>query len=402
MLGRPLAFASHHFDTQLPSYCDPAIDKTGRFYLPNIALFKLAYILGDIMDDAVSVRPVPYENVLANDRALTQWMENLPEELDLDEYRTARNLASQNFNLRRLGVQSIIIRTSYYHIRFTLHRPFASSLPNGLKGRTVDPHNCAQSLEIAVSAADKLINLIGQAHPDFLSNTSVAIPGHMNWGPFHCFSAAMFFSFQLISNPDQPGAGLFRRYIQKAISILQQSKGSVVADKGYNILIELAPLYSVDFRQTPLDQREKERARILRVVRKLAFPYHDSYEPRRFNGDSPYSSGSPGQSTSLSPPNHNYPYDSQLPPALDSHGAIPSSVPSAVLPSVSSVIPNGLNGTSSYSSQEAFMPQNPYDQRFQPGVHITDASMWGAAVGFEHSEWTQFLEGLRPMGPPLT
>ena len=40
MFGRPLAIASHHFDTELPSYCDPAIDGTGRLYVANIALFK--------------------------------------------------------------------------------------------------------------------------------------------------------------------------------------------------------------------------------------------------------------------------------------------------------------------------------------------------------------------------
>src|SRR6188768_608635 len=105
MFGRPISIASHHFDTQLPSYCDPSLDKSGRLYLPNIALFRLAFILGDIMDDAVSIRPVPYENVQANDRALTQWMDNLPHELDLDEYRVARSLASSNIATRRLGVQ---------------------------------------------------------------------------------------------------------------------------------------------------------------------------------------------------------------------------------------------------------------------------------------------------------
>ncbi|KAJ3485607.1 hypothetical protein NLJ89_g11886 [Agrocybe chaxingu] len=177
MFGRPISIASHHFDTQLPSYCDPSLDKTGRLYLPNIALFRLAFILGDIMDDAVSVRPVPYENVQANDRALTQWMDNLPEELDLDEYRVARSLASTNVAVRRLGVQSVIIRTSYYHIRFTLHRPYASastSSPASSKSPATDSAKSAQSLEIAVGAADKLITMVGQSRPDFLANSSLA------------------------------------------------------------------------------------------------------------------------------------------------------------------------------------------------------------------------------------
>ncbi len=72
MFGRPLAIASHHFDTQLPSYCDPAVDETGCLYLPSIAPFRLAYILGDVMDDVVSGRPVAYDSVMANNRVLVQ------------------------------------------------------------------------------------------------------------------------------------------------------------------------------------------------------------------------------------------------------------------------------------------------------------------------------------------
>ncbi|KAJ3822421.1 fungal-specific transcription factor domain-containing protein [Lentinula raphanica] len=315
MFGRPLAIASHHFDTSLPSYCDPAVDKSGRLYLPNIALFRLAFILGDIIDDAVSVRPVPYESVQANDRALRQWIDNLPLELNLDEYKVARNLASPNANLRRLGVQSVIIRSSYYHIRFTLHRPYASASINPtpsssapLKNPSDNKHS--QSLEIAVGAASELITMVGQSRPDFLANSSLAVPGHMHWGPFHVFSAAMFFSFQLIANPDQPGASLFRASIKKAMHTLETCRGISVADKAYDILFALAPLYSVNFHLQNKEQREKERARILSVVRNLAFPYHDSHDPRRFVDSSPASNGSgqhmvngsPIGSSSVSPP----------------------------------------------------------------------------------------------------
>ena len=61
LFGRPLSIASHHFDTRMPSYVDPKVDSTGRMFLPNLHLFQLAYILGGIVDDAVSIRPVPYE-----------------------------------------------------------------------------------------------------------------------------------------------------------------------------------------------------------------------------------------------------------------------------------------------------------------------------------------------------
>ncbi|TFK43308.1 fungal-specific transcription factor domain-containing protein [Crucibulum laeve] len=418
MFGRPLAFASHHFDTQLPSYCDPALDKTGRLYLPNIALFKLAFILGDIMDDAVSVRPVPYENVQANDRALTQWMDNLPVEMDLDEYRVARSLASSNIATRRLGVQSVIIRTSYYHIRFTLHRPHVSvPSPQSGKAQTADASKMAQSLEIAVSAADKLITMVGQSRPDFLANSSLAVPGHMNWGPFHCFSAAMFFSFQLIANPDQPGAGLFRDSIRKAMSTLEQSRGNAVADKGFDILQSLTPLYSANFPTESSEAREKQRAQILGTVRKLAFPYHDSNDPRRYS-DSPSGRGavgSPANSNSVSPPMPMvstlppHPYDAQNissirtptsmypPQSIQSMSQSPQQPPQMIQ---SPMHPPQMNGSAqAYPPQAYPMSQvqvYPDGSRYQYVHPVDDASMWGAAVGFGQGEWTQFLDGLRP------
>ncbi|KAJ7067942.1 fungal-specific transcription factor domain-containing protein [Mycena amicta] len=423
MFGRPISIASHHFDTQLPSYCDPAIDKTGRLYLPNIALFRLAFILGDIMDDAVSVRPVPYDSVLANDRALTQWMDNLPPELDLDEYRLARNLASSNPATRRLGVQSVVVRTSYYHIRFTLHRPYASTGPTSSKANA-EHSKSAQSLEIAVNAADRLITMTAQSRPDFLTNSSYAVPGHMNWGPFHCFSAAMFFSFQLITNPDQPGASLFRGSIRKATMTLEQNRGMAVADKGYDILQSLAPLYSADFPALPPEAREKEKAKILGIVRKLAFPYHDSHDLRRL-GESPSAranTNSPSNSNSVSPPtilSNPLPpqYDHSLsalrtvpPPPLytqtthspDGHIRSPQQMSPTVLAHPPSVPLSGA-ATSGPYQQSFHMP--PPQQGYAPGdatryghypQGADDEAVWGAAIGFGHGEWTQFLDVLRP------
>ncbi|THU83923.1 hypothetical protein K435DRAFT_688579 [Dendrothele bispora CBS 962.96] len=431
MFGRPLFIASHHFDTQLPSYCDPAIDKTGRLYLPNIALFRLAFILGDVMDDAVSVRPVPYESVQANDRALTHWMDNLPVELDLDEYRVARNLASTNANQRRLGVQSVIIRTSYLHIRFTLHRPYASLAhqnpsPKGSSGSS-DPSKYAESLEIAVNAADKLITMVGQARPDFQANSALSVPGHMNWAPWHCFSAAMFFSFQLVAHPEQPGAGLFRASIARAMSTLEQCRGAAVADKAYDILQALSPLCSPDFPQQTAEIRDKERARVLSVVRKLAFPYHDSHDPRRFV-DSPSGralGSSPANSSSVSPPlpvatslPH---YDSLQTHAMSSmrtsspsryqgpenshngHVPAPSQSPQAqmsptAMPHSQSM---GMPSPTSYHQTQQFVSQPthmyPENMRYATQYHAVDeATMWGAAVGFAHGEWSQFVDGLRP------
>lgn len=201
-----------------------------------------------------------------------KWFDELPIELDLDDYRLARSLASPITSVRRLGVQSVIIRTAYHHIRFTLHRPYAT---------------VPASLGVAVSAAGQLITLVGQTRPDFLSNTALAVPGHMNWGPFHVFSAAMFFSFQLITHPDQPAATLFRENINKAIACLDQSRWMPVADKALTILQALAPLYSDDFANELPQERKRKKAQVLKLVKTLAFPYQDSPPGR---GDSSASS----------------------------------------------------------------------------------------------------------------
>ncbi|KAI4521084.1 hypothetical protein K525DRAFT_256953 [Schizophyllum commune Loenen D] len=445
LLGRPLSIASHHFDTQLPSYCDPAIDKTGRLYLPNLALFRLAFILGDIMDDAVSVRPVPYSSVLANDRALTQWLDALPAELDLDDFRLARNLASTDPALRRLGVQSVIIRASYYHIRFTLHRPYAAiasalaSMKQAADKDTKDEVNgvsreeaekMAPSLEIAVASADKLIALVAQSSPDFLAHETLAVPGHMNWGPFHCFSAAMFFSFQLIANPDQPGASLFRGSVRKALATLEAAQGhdsTGLAAKALDILETLAPLYGPEFLRATPEGREKQRAQVFARVRRLAFPYYDRGDPRHAaaSAESPrgglaYSTSgsvptdSPGGLVSASPP---VPvvadslvsavrYDA--PPQQAYHSMAPPPPPPPQQqqqqgpgPGQDHGMPTG-HAPQGWQGGRAWVPsQGPTGmERYQQFAQqpVDDPTMWGAAVGIAQGEWTQLL---RPYHPPM-
>lgn len=406
MFGRPINIASHHYDTQLPSYCDPAIDKSGRLYLPNVALLRLADILGNIMDDAVSVRPVPYENVQANDRALTQWLENLPPELDLDDFRVARSLASPNLNMQRLGVQSVIIRTSYLHIRFTLHRPYASiaanpNPPPTSKNSPVDISKYAQSLEIAVSAAEKLIAMVGHIRPDHLAKTSLAVPAHMNWAPFHAFSAAMFFSFQLIANPDQPGASLFRDSIRKAILTLENYRGSAVADKAFAILQVLAPLYSSEFSHETKEERAKLRAQVLGTVRKLAFPYHDSHDrsadspSRSVNSPASGAMSSPANSALVSLPVGYDGLNMQTANMYPQVGSVLQS-PQSQNQMPPAVVPHPQSLTSLYSQPYTVSPQQSvYTDASRYHYGVDDTAMWGAAVGFNQGEWSQFLDGLR-------
>jgi hypothetical protein len=254
-----------------------------------------------------------------------------------------------------------------------------------------------------------------------LANSALAVPGHMNWGPFHCFSAAMFFSFQLISNPEQPGAGLFRQSIGKAITTIESSRGTPLSDKAFNILSALTPLYSPEFSQTTPEERDKLRAQKLGVVKKLAFPYHDSHDPRRY-GESPSTrgtAGSPANSSSLSPPAQMISTLPQQYESIPSHAMSsmrtvtniypPQQTVQAHLSSVSEspqphpqmvTHPQSLAGVStSYSNPNpSYMSQGQvYDAQRYMYVHpVDEATMWGAAVGFGQSEWTQFLDGFKP------
>jgi len=257
---------------------------------------------------------------------------------------------------------------------------------------------------------------VGQSRPDFLANSSLAVPGHMNWAPFHCFSAAMFFSFQLIANPDQPGAGLFRDSIRKAITTLEQARGIVVADKALDILQALAPLYSPQFPLESAESRDKKRAHVLGTVRKLAFPYHDSHDPRRF-GDSLSARGnmsSPANSNSVSPPmatvqtlpqydsipptiRANTMYSPQQQPSLSQHAQnihSPPNQPQLVGSSHGQNLPPAQSyqgySLAPHTTHHIYPDTNRYSY-----VQPLDDSMWGAAVGFGQTEWSQFLDSTR-------
>jgi hypothetical protein len=245
MFGRPLAIASHHFNTQLPSYCPSELDKTGRLYFPNIALFRLAFILGEIMENAVSLRPVAYESFKRNDQLLVEWLETLPPEIDLDYPDLSQALLSPDTNRRRIAVQSIITRTAFFHIRSTLHRPYAIG---------PDSERTRESRKITIESAEKLLVLAKQTSPGYLDGNTQSshaihpsIRGHLNWRPFHVFSAGMFFTFQLIRNPGIPEAPKFRQHLRTVISLLENSGSMPVAEKSLHVLHTLAPLYSEEF-----------------------------------------------------------------------------------------------------------------------------------------------------------
>ena len=217
------------------------------------------------MDDAVSLRPVPYESVLANDRKLEEWWDTLPTELNMDDYTLVDFLASPTTSKRCLGVQSLITRTAFLHIRFVMHRPYAS-LARSERSKYVS------SLKISIITAEKIIGLSAHARPEI--NTTVST--HMSWCQMDSFSAAMFFCFQIINNPEQAGARHLRTNVLRAITTLDSFRGMSVAEKALGILRTLGPLYSEDFLSDTPENRERKKQAVLPAVRKLQFSSVDS------------------------------------------------------------------------------------------------------------------------------
>lgn len=322
-------------------------------------------------------------------------------------------------------ISSNSIRTSYYHIRFTLHRPYASTLhenssklhainvssPNKAASfdtsKSQENHTrMAQSLDTAASAADKLIQLVAQARPEVIGNSTIA-PVHVHWGPFHCFSAAMFFSLQLVADPQQPGASLFRANIRRVLDLLDMSRGIALADKAGAMLRALRPLYEGD---TELDGNGEVQSKeqVIALVKSLAFPYHDSqtsHYSRPYHIDSPHSSGGPASPivNRQNASNHSSPGDplvssTNLPSLLSplvprppisimnnpDSGAFSSRVPqSATTPDYYNANRPQVPGASGLRPTPTFNSGNPLAQT---------SDMWGASVGFGQGEWARFLD----------
>jgi hypothetical protein len=70
LLGRPLSIAEHHFDTEVPSHLDEASLSGGRYFVASTARMRLTKLLGGMMDDAVSLKPIPYSSIMNHERAL--------------------------------------------------------------------------------------------------------------------------------------------------------------------------------------------------------------------------------------------------------------------------------------------------------------------------------------------
>lgn len=390
------------------------------------------------MENAVSLLPVSYESFKRNDKLLLQWLETLPPEIDLDYPDLSQALLSPATDRRRIAVQSIITRTAYYHIRFTLHRPHAIGL---------DSEKTRESRKVAIDSAEKLLALAKQTSPGYLDGNTQSsqaihpsIRGHLNWRPFHVFSAGMFFTFQLIRDPNIPEAQKFRQHLPTVFSLLENSGGMPVAEKSLRVLRTLAPLYSEDFYSMDERLQAEHKASVLAAVRTLEFPYQNPPSGTK-PGESPvnnvaaFSSGSDRSGQSSSPVGQ-MKVESLLGPGPGhSNGSgqkynhtppnQSNSQPPAMLPPSSSILvpppalPNNLQPTSTtyiqpYSQFDQnvvgpstrvdanipyYMQQYEYSYEDlpaggQPAVGWTPAvDTWGGGSGFPQNEWYSLFDG---------
>ncbi|TFY73710.1 hypothetical protein EWM64_g10302, partial [Hericium alpestre] len=264
MLGRPLAIATAQFDVQLPSYCDPSIDKTGRLYTANIALFRLAHLMSDLVDDAVSFRPVEYPSVLVKDRLLRSWLDSLPQESNLDDACLCRSLASPLASSRRLAIQSVFVRSVYLHLRLSIHQPYVHSSRISVETKS--------SMGIAIDCAEKLISLTALVRPEVLGSASSSTLSHLSYTPYHILCAALFFVFLACDSTDHEGSRPYRAHIYKAAATLNQLNRAPLAETALAILRVLEPLYEDAIFLQDSGMRMQKKAEVLAKLALLLVP----------------------------------------------------------------------------------------------------------------------------------
>ncbi|EJU06461.1 hypothetical protein DACRYDRAFT_97901 [Dacryopinax primogenitus] len=389
LVGRPVAIANHHFDTLLPDGTD-AFDSppnnTGP-YATHCQFFRLCAILGDILDSALSVKKVPYEKIMQHDHALQNWAEGLPAGCRTDPLPLGSLLVSNRIQDRRLAIQALHLNSAMYHIRFTLHRPFTIPVSSARGALPPMTPQALESYKLAVRAADMLINYVcttlerceqeSQVHVGVPS--PLTVPGHVGWGPYHIFHAAIYYSFQLIwqasgpySEEHERDAKMFRDDIRRAIVTLEhlQAQGVRIAQKALNILRALAPLYEEVCVDHFEGECEMKMSAQLEFVRRLAFPWQhaaNSLSPTLVSVP-PMGQGHPnGSPTTVTTG------------AAAPHGSSPGTV----------YTPNGIDGA--YAAAAGLMgpaqggPPMAYNMQGDEGV-------WSTSLALDSDQWNRFLE----------
>ncbi|KAH9983290.1 hypothetical protein BJV74DRAFT_886924 [Russula compacta] len=239
LFGRPYAISSRHFDTQLPVAYNTVDDKSSPIYTVHILLFRLAYLMGELMD-ATFLRPVPYGTILDHDRLLQEWLEALPADIVMEDVTLAQSITAPQAATRRAGVQGAALRLAFFHARFALHRAHA------------------------VDAASALLATGAQLHPTSLSPHSANVVAHLSSLPQHVCAAAVFLTLLIAHNPTRLDFQPLRSSVAHAAADLTRFVGRPFADKALNVLRALEPAYA----EPPVQDDEKAQA--LRTANALA------------------------------------------------------------------------------------------------------------------------------------
>ncbi|KAH9170312.1 hypothetical protein EDB89DRAFT_1979047 [Lactarius sanguifluus] len=239
MFGRPYAMSSRHFDTQLPVAYNTVDDKSSPVSTVHILLFRLAYLMGEIMD-ATSLRPVPYGTTLDHDRLLQEWHESLPADIVMDDITLAQSITAPLAATRRAG-----------------HAGGSGSLC----GETPE---MATSMALAIDAANALLATGTQLHPTSLGPHAANVVAHLSSLPQHVCAAAVFLTLLIADNPTRLDFQHLRTSVSHAATDLTRFVGRPFADKALNILRALEPAYA----EPPV--QDDERAQTLRTANALA------------------------------------------------------------------------------------------------------------------------------------
>lgn len=292
MFGRPYAVSSRHFDTSLPVAYNTVDDKSSPVYTVHILLFRLAYLMGELMD-ATSLRSAPYGTILDHDRLLQEWLESLPADIVMDDVTLSQSITAPLAATRRTGVQGAALRLAFLHARFALHRAHAGST-GVLCGETPE---MATSMALAVDAASALLTTGAQLHPTSLGPHAANVVAHLSSLPQHVCAAAVFLTLLISENPTRIDFQHLRSSVAHAAADLTRFVGRPFADKALNVLRALEPAYA----EPPVQDDEKAQAlrtaNALARARAVVFlaqqPYTPVMSPQP--GWQPESSVSPGE-----------------------------------------------------------------------------------------------------------
>ncbi|KAG8893532.1 hypothetical protein FRB99_001891 [Tulasnella sp. 403] len=277
LLGRPLSVANHSFDTSHPSGTlssassqSPSAPSSQASPAATTTSLRLTQLMGDVIDDATSIRPVPYERIMAHDRALQSLLETLDDEGS--------------------STKTAMAKAAVLHVRIALHRPFVTTSQSqhhtghhGLQHQQSQQAARTKSIELAVRAAESLIHTFVQAVS--VASTSPGIKPSPTPVPFsystqsspvqspihptlqspyqkqqlttlalHTFAACTVLSSILIHPPQHVGSPSsqyrhqnhhqLRQTLRAALHSLSGIKGAVpMAERSWRVLSSLRPLW---------------------------------------------------------------------------------------------------------------------------------------------------------------